>query len=189
MIIPSHSIQSSSLIITQVFYSLYYEDRAHVKCLLSRSDGDSNRFLTSWWVIPHTNHTHWSTELQITIFHYPEQIRGFDRHRPYPRTVPTTEVSKVYQGCALRPRRSPQPAPIQPYIGPIPDQNSVQTSRSERLILPAKCGACVQHDKRVVNDQSLIDTGRGTTVNTTIRPCPVSVSFPHLVTFYYSINS
>ena len=64
------------------------------------------------------------------------------------------------------------------YIGPIPSPDSAQASRSERLILPAKCRACVQHDRRAVNDRSLIDTGRGTTVNTTIRPCPVSSSFP-----------
>ena len=75
------------------------------------------------------------------------------------------------------------------YIGPIPGPDSVQASRSERLILPAKCGACVQHDKRAVNDRSLIDTGKGTTVNTTIRPCPISNSFPHLVIFHHSIDS
>jgi len=44
------------------------------------------------------------------------------------------------------------------------DVDSVQASRSERLIPLVKCGACVQHDKRVVNDWSLIDTGRGTMV-------------------------
>jgi len=70
------------------------------------------------------------------------------------------------------------------YIGLIPGPDSAQASRSERLILPAKCGACIQHDKRAVNNRSLIDTGRGTTVNTTIRPCSVSSSFPHLVTFH-----
>jgi threonine dehydrogenase-like Zn-dependent dehydrogenase len=43
--------------------------------------------------------------------------------------------------------------------------DSAQASWSERLILPAKCGACIQHDKRAVNDRSLIDTGRGTMVN------------------------
>ena len=157
MIVPYHSINKSFLIITQVFHSPYYEDEAHVKCSLSRSDGDSNRFLTSWRVIPHTNHTHWSSELQITMLHYPGPIRRFDRHRPYPRTVSATEVSKVYQGGAPRPRRSPQPSPIQ--------RVHRADSRSERLILPAKCGACVQHDKRAVNDRSLIDTGRGTMVN------------------------
>jgi len=75
------------------------------------------------------------------------------------------------------------------YIGPIPGLNSVQASRSKRLILPAKCGAFVQHDKRAINDRSLIDTGRSTMVNTTIRPCLVLDSFPHLVTFYHSIDS
>jgi len=75
------------------------------------------------------------------------------------------------------------------YIRSIPGPDSVQASRSERLILPAKCGAYIQHDKRPVNDRSLIDTGRGTTVNTTIRPCSVSNSFPHLVTFHHSIDT
>jgi len=67
--------------------------------------------------------------------------------------------------------------------------DSVQASRSEQLILPAKCGACIQYGKRAVNDRSLIDTGRGTTVNTTITPYPVLVSFPHLVTFHHRIDS
>jgi len=75
------------------------------------------------------------------------------------------------------------------YIRQIFGPDSVEASRSERLILLAKCGACVQHDKRAVNDRSLIDTGRGTMVNTTIRPSPVSVSFPHLVTFHQSIDN
>ena len=120
MIVPYHNIHKSSCTITRVFHSPYYEDEAQVKCSLSRSDGDSNRFLTSWRVIPHTNHTHWSSELQITILHYPGPIRGFGRHRQYPRTVPATEVSKVYQGCAPRPRRSPQPSPIQRMAARLP---------------------------------------------------------------------
>ena len=52
--------------------------------------------------IPHTNHTHWSSELQVTVLHYPGPIRKFDRHRPYPRTVLTTEVSKVFTKVAHR---------------------------------------------------------------------------------------
>jgi hypothetical protein len=44
---PSHSDHCS-----------YYDEIAQVKCSLSRSDGDSNRLLTSWWGIPNTNHTH-----------------------------------------------------------------------------------------------------------------------------------
>jgi len=122
MIISHHSIHNSLLITTQMFNSPYYEDRAHVKCSLYRSDGDSNQFLTSWRVIPHTNHTHWSSELQITILHYLGPNRRFGRHRQYPGTVPVTEVSKVYQGCAPCPRRSPQPSPIQRMAARLPAQ-------------------------------------------------------------------
>jgi len=132
MIIPYHSIYSSSLIITQVFHSPYYKDRAHVKCSLSRSDGDSNRFLT-----------------QVA-----------------PSSFSST-ITNIAHG------------------GWTPGPDSVQASRSEQLILPAKCGACIQHDKRHVNDLSLIDTGRGTA----IRPCLVSNSFPHLVIFHHSNDS
>jgi len=122
MMVPHHSIHKPFIIITQVLHSPYYEDEAHVKCSLSRSDGDSNRFLTSWWVIPHTNHTHWSSELQITVLHYPGSIRGFGRHRQYPMIVPATEESKVYQGCTPRPHRSPQPSPIQRMAARLPDR-------------------------------------------------------------------
>jgi len=74
------------------------------------------------------------------------------------------------------------------YIGTIPGPNSVQASRSERLILPAKCGACVQHDKKAINDWSLINTGRPTMVQHPITLCSDSVSFPHLVIFHGSIK-
>ena len=67
------------------------------------------------------------------------------------------------------------------YIGPIPGPDSAQASRSERLILPAKCGACVQHDKRAINDRTLIDTGRGTTVNPPKDPARSKIFTPHLV--------
>ena len=72
------------------------------------------------------------------------------------------------------------------YIGPIPGPDSAQASRSERLILPAKCGACVQHDKRAVNDRSLIDTGRGTIVNPPKDPARSQICIPHLVILYQS---
>ena len=42
----------------QVFHQHYYDEVTQVKCSLCRSDGDSNRFLTSWWFIPYTNLTH-----------------------------------------------------------------------------------------------------------------------------------
>jgi hypothetical protein len=59
----------------------------------------------------------------------------------------------------------------------IPSPDSVHASRSEWLILPVMCGVCVQHDKRAVNDRSLIDTGRPTMVQHPIRLCLVSTYF------------
>jgi len=61
--------------------------------------------------------------------------------------------------------------------GSTPGPDSVQDSRSERLILLAKCGACVQHDKRAVNDRSLIDTGRGTMINPPQDPAQSQIPF------------
>ena len=113
MIVPYHSIHNSLLIITHVFHIPYYEDEAQVKCSQSRSEAIRINFWPAGEFIPLTNHTHWSSELQIMILHYPGPNRGFGRHCQYPRTVPATEVSKVYQGCAPCPRRSPQPSPIQ----------------------------------------------------------------------------
>ena len=145
-----------------MFHSPYYEDEAHVKCSLSRSDGDSNRFLTSSRGIPHTNHTHWSSELQITVLQ--DQFAGSagtDSTRgPFrrPRYARYTKVACRALVVLLNHQQ------YSAYIGPIPGLNSAQASRSERLILPAKCEACVQHDKRAINDRSLIDTGRGTTL-------------------------
>jgi len=188
MIIPYHSIHSSSLIITQVFHSPYYKDRAHVKCSLSRSDGDSNQFLTCWWVYsPHKPHSliKWATDHHITL------SRTNSRVRQPPLVLEDRFGDRGIQGI---PRLRAAPSSFSSTItntahgGLTPGPDSVQALRSEWLILLAKCGACVQHDKRAVNDRSLINSGRGTTVNTTIRPCPVSLSFPHLVTFPHSID-
>jgi len=190
MIVPYHSIHKSLLIITQVFHSPYYEDEAQVKCPLSRSDDDSNRFLTSWRVYsPHKSHSliKWAIGHRIglsrtnsRVRHAPPVPEDHSGTKLYPRY---TQVARRALVVLLNHHQ------YSAYIGPILGSDSAQASRSEQLILPAKCGACVQHDKRAVNDRSLIDTGRSTTVNTTIRPCPVSSSFPHLVTFHHSIDS
>ena len=147
----------------QVFHKHYYDDEAQVKCSLSRSDGDSNRFLTCWRVYsPHKPHSliKWATDHRIALSRTNSRVW---QAPPVPRTVPATEVSKVYQGCAHRADSLVvllNHHQYSAYIGPIPGPDSAQASRSERLILPAMCGACVQHDKRAVNGQSLIDTGR-----------------------------
>jgi len=70
MMVPHYSIHKSLIIITPVFHSPYYEDRAHIKCSLSRSDGDSNRFLTSWRVYsPHKPHSliKWATDHRVAL--------------------------------------------------------------------------------------------------------------------------
>jgi hypothetical protein len=46
----------------------------------------------------------------------------------------------------------------------IPSLNSVLASRSKQLILLVKCGSCVEHDKRAINDQSIIDIDKTTMV-------------------------
>ena len=188
MLVPYHSIHKSSYIVTQVFHGPYYEDRAHVTCSVSRSDGDSNRFLISWRVIPHTNHTTDQVIYKSPYYTIQDQFagltgttctRGLFRRLRYPMH---TKVARHTLVVLLNQHQ------YSAYIELIPGPDGVQASQSERLILPAKCGACVPHDKRAINNQSSINTGRGTMVNTTIRPCPVSVSYPHLVTFHHSIK-
>ena len=62
----------------QVFHKHYYDDKAQVKCSLSRSDGDSNRFLTSWWFYsPHKPHSliKWATGHHITLSRTNSRVR------------------------------------------------------------------------------------------------------------------
>ena len=148
--------QHHHTITIQVFHKHYYDDEAQVKCSLSRSDGDSNRFLTSWRVYsPHKPHSpakvsYWSPyctiEDQFASSAGTASTRGPFRQPRYPR------YTKVARRALVVPNTA--------HGDLTPGPDSVQASWSERLILPAKCGACVQHDKRAVNDRSLIDTGR-----------------------------
>ena len=143
-----------------MFHKHYYEDGAQVKCSLSRSDGDSNRFLTSWrFYSPHKPHSPAKVSYRSPYDTVQDQFagstgtartRGPFRRPRYPR------YAKVARRALVVLLNHHQ---YSAYIGPNPGPDSVQASRSERLILPAKCGACVQHDKRAVNDRSLIDTG------------------------------
>jgi len=78
MMVPHHSIHKSFILITQVFHSPYYEDEAHVKCSLSSSDGDSNRFLTSWRVYsPHKPQSliNWATDHHIALSRTNSRVR------------------------------------------------------------------------------------------------------------------
>jgi hypothetical protein len=160
-----------------VFHKHYYDEVAQVKCSLFRSDGDSNRFLISWWFLPHINHTHplkWVIGHQIN---YSGQVAGstgttVPRGRltaswPYHRAHVATRYQRQYSVLWLTP-------------GP----NSFLASRSEWLILPVKHGACVQHDSRDDNDQSLTDTDGITTVQNPARLRPISIYHQHLVLFH-----
>jgi hypothetical protein len=69
-----------------MFHHYYYDAVARVKCSLSRSDSDSNWFLTGWWFIPHTNHASPSGSLRspMTLSKKPRD----NNHGPhYPRTA------------------------------------------------------------------------------------------------------
>jgi hypothetical protein len=140
MIVPYHSIHKSLLIITQVFHSPYYEDRAHVKCSLSRSDGNSNRFLTSWWVYsPHKPHSliKWATGHHVTL------SRTKSRVRQAPPVLEDRFGDRGIQGIpSLRTAPSSFSSAITntAHGGSTPGLNSVQASRLKRLVLPAKCG-------------------------------------------------
>ena len=79
----------------QVFHKHYYDDEAQVKCSLSRSDGDSNRFLTSWRVYsPHKPHSPAKVSYRSPYYTIQDQfagstgtarIRGSFRRPRYPR--------------------------------------------------------------------------------------------------------
>jgi len=78
MMVPHHSIHKSFIIVTQLFHSPYYKDKAHVKCSLSRSDGDSNRFLTGWrFYSPHKPHSliKWATDHHVALSRTNSRVR------------------------------------------------------------------------------------------------------------------
>jgi hypothetical protein len=91
-----------------MFHHNYYDAVTRVKCSLSRSDGDSNRFLTSWWFSPHTNHTYRSSELQVTKDTF--QVNGAEEQSwtALPRDRPTARANL---GLTLR-------VPVQPPSSP-----------------------------------------------------------------------
>ena len=99
----------------QVFHKHYYDNGAQVKCSLSRSDDDLNRFLTSCWFIPHTNDTHqpkWATSHHIALSrtnlwirqaspiledHFGDRgIQGIPRLRAAPSSVSSTITNTMH---------------------------------------------------------------------------------------------
>jgi hypothetical protein len=149
-----------------VFHHHYYDVITRVKCSLSRSDGDSNRFLTSWWFIPHTNHTHRSSELQITNDTIPVNVTG-QTGALIPRDHPTARNQTLPAlGLTLR---APVISLQHQYAHPCTSRselNNVTSFAVEKyFIRPAKCEACVQHDKRD-KQRSILNRYRWKTTST-----------------------
>ena len=112
------------------------------------------------------------------MLHYLGPNRGFDRHRQYPWTVPATEVSKVYQGCASRPRRPPQPSPIQRMAARLPAQIVFRLRGRNDLSFQLSVG----HAFNMTRGPSVLNRHRqGHYSQPTIRPCLVANSISHLV--------
>ena len=113
---------------------------------------------------PHKPHSliKWATDHRVTLSRTNSRVR---------QAPPVPEDCSGDRGIQGIPRLRTAPLLFSSTItntahgGSTPGPDSVKASRLERLILPAKCGACVPHDKRAVNDRSLINTGRGTMIN------------------------
>jgi hypothetical protein len=127
-----------------MFHHHYYDVIARVKCSLSRSDGDSNRFITSWWFIPHINHTHplkWATDHQWHDF---GKRHGINWSRS---TQGPPDCQDVPWAHSSRPCHTPFSTNMRIHVGPRP--NHATSFTVERyFIRPAKYETCVQYDKR-----------------------------------------
>jgi hypothetical protein len=142
-----------------VFHHHYYDAIAQVKCSLSRSDGDSNWFLTSWWFIPHTNHTHRSSELQITNDPIPINVAGKTR-AAVPRDHPTDRNQDLvclwaHSSC---PCHTPFRTNTRTHVDPGP--NNATSFAVERYFGQLNVRHAFNMTRGTSNDRSLIDTDR-----------------------------
>jgi hypothetical protein len=154
-----------------VFHHYYYDAVTRVKYWLFKSDDDSNRFLTSWWFISHTNHTHplkWATNHQ---WHYPGKCHRTNWSRstqgpPDSQDAPWAHSSRPYHTpCTTNTRTRVDPGP----------NNATSFAVERYFIRPAKYEACVQHDKRD-KQRSVFNRHRRKT-NSTLEPCLVASNF------------
>jgi hypothetical protein len=137
-----------------VFYHHYYDAVTQVKCSLSKSDGDLNQFLTSWWFIPHTNHTHplkWSTDHQL---HYPGKCCRTNWSRstqgpPDSQDAPWAHSSRPrHTRCSINTRTRVDPDPNN--ATSFADEGTLFGQLNVRHTLNMTRGTC--------NDRSLTDT-------------------------------
>jgi hypothetical protein len=154
-----------------VFHHHYYDVVTRVKCSLSRSDGDSNRFLTSWWFIPHTNHTHplkWATDHQ---WHYLGKYRRTNWSRS---TQGPPDSQDALWAHSSRFRHTPCSTNTRVRVNPGPN-NAISFAVERYFIRPAKYEACIQHDKRD-EQRSVLNRHRQKT-NSTLELCLVASNF------------
>jgi hypothetical protein len=148
-----------------VFHHHYYDAVTQVKCSLSRSDGDSNWFLISWWFIPHTNHTHslkWATDHQWPFSGKRRGVTIMDRTTQGPPD--SQDAPWAHSSC---PRLTPFDISLS--IRVYPDLKSVTSFVIKRYFIRlAKCEACIQHDKRD-KQWSVLNRHRRKT-NSTLEP-------------------
>jgi hypothetical protein len=158
-----------------VFHHHYYDVVARFKCSLSRSNGDSNRFLTSWWFIPHTNHTHWSNELQITNDTILVNTVGqTGAALPWDRPIARSRLTRPWTH-SLCPCHTPFNTSPCTHVDPGP--NSATSFAVERyFIQAAKYEACVQHDKR--NEQRSILNWHKRKLQTPENPSGCTIFIP-----------
>jgi hypothetical protein len=154
-----------------MFHHHYYDAVTRVKYSLSRSDGDSNWFLTNWWFIPHINHTHplkWATDHQ---WHDCGKRRGINWSRSTQEPPDCQDAPWAHFSC---PDHTPFSTSTRTHVGP--DPNHATSFAVERyFIRPAKCEVCVQHNKRDEQRSALNRHRRKT--NSTPKPCLVASNF------------
>jgi len=151
-----------------VFHKHYYDDEAQVKCSLSRSDGDLNRFLSSWWFTSHINH---ASPVRVTLVTKRTiLVKSWVRQAP-PYLGVTRLLGRTLVSTSC-PRGLLNQLQYGTYIRSIPSPISVPASWSEQVIFLVKCGTRIPHSKRTVNDWSLIDTDRTTMVQNLHKALP-----------------
>ena len=123
-------------------------------------------FLSSWRVIPSTHpsiprrRANGSPLVQL-------RNRGSDQRRtPRATTLPGRSgiLTHLPWAYANGPPHTALPPVVRTlYLPVFWPESYYLASRSERVIRPTKCQACVQHDKRTYNDRSLAATDGVTT--------------------------
>jgi hypothetical protein len=167
-----------------VFHHRYYDAVARVKCSLSRSDGDSNWFLTSWWFIPHTNHTHWSSELYVTNDTISVSVArqtgaAIPRGRPTARNQATSALELTLRAPVI-----PPSAPIRAPMYILARIVSLASRSKGTLFGQLNVRHAFNMIRGTSNDRSLTDTDRNYKHPRTMSGCPQLVPLGLLLSIH-----